>query len=309
MVLSHESVRIWPISEKSDNSLRSEPAPTSNREENGREMARESRNRKTTETVHWHTWQLLIRNPRFWEDLYILHDKLLDWLRNARAKHEKFRLITTQLLYEYDSFKERLERKWGISPIPIWAALCVVEERPSRKGIETLEELYEGSIKERSVSPPPVQKLRYHLDDLLDVRLDLKRPLYELLRGVEVATKGLLLNKRQRFKEAEFELKVFDLREYDKKSLRSIARELKTPLSTVRSAYLAAKRKIGIVTKKTDPPSDPGPIYSCPDKRCKLGERLCDAHQAYIKQDEIYLREYLSDPSLIQRLNTSVEDD
>jgi hypothetical protein len=267
-------------------------------------MAREPRKRNTAEKVHWHTWRWLIRNPRFWEDLYVLHEKLLDWHHNASAKDDKFRDITCQLLYEYDIFKERLEQKWKISPIPMWASLFVVEERPSRAGIHILEEHYEADLKERPVPAPPVQRLQYQLDHRLDVRLDLKKPLYELLRGVEVATKGLLLNKRQRFKEAEFELKVFDLREYDKKSLRSIARELRTPLSTVRSANLAAKKKIGIVKRDAA-----GLISLCSDKRCKSGERLCDAHQAYIKQDEIYLREYLSDPYLLQRLKTPVEDD
>lgn len=265
-------------------------------------MARKTQSQifQAAEKSHWQYWRLLIRNPKFWEDLYILNDKLLLFLDCAKAKSEKFSGIAAHWFYEYESLEKRAADRWGITPIPTFAVLLATKEQATVMHIRELENRFASDSKEKPIPYSPVRVIGYHpVGDFLDLRLDLTQPLYVLIRQVEKeVTKLSRPKERKRLDSLDLELAVYDLVKYEKKSFTAAARGLKKPASTVRSAYLAALRKIGITQEsKSQPKMNPGPIEKCPNARCRSAEEpedLCEAHKAFVDQDQVYLREYLA---------------
>lgn len=265
-------------------------------------MARKTRSQilQAAEKGHWQYWRLVIRNPKFWEDLYILNDKLLLFLDCAKANSEKFSGIAAHWLHEYESLKKRAEDRWGITPIPTLAVLLATTEQAAVTDIRELENWFGSDPKEKPSPYSPVRVIGYHpVGDFLDVRLDLTQPLYVLIRQVEKeVTKLSRPNKKKRLDSLDLELAVFDLVNYEKKSFTAAARGLKKPASTVRSAYLAALNKIGITQEsKSQPKMNPGPIKTCPNVRCRSAEKpedFCGEHRTWAEQDQVYQREYLA---------------
>lgn len=264
-------------------------------------LARKTRDqrRQLREKASWEYWRFVIRNPKFWEDLNILNDKLLLFHDCASANSEKFRDITARRLVDYETCLKRAEDRWEISPIPTWAVLFAKTDKPRKPQIKNLEEMYKFDKKQRPGPYHPVQVIGYHpVEDFLDVRVDLTQPLYILLDQIETEIgKFSKRTHRKRLESGDLQLAVFDLVQYDQKRFSTIARELRKSVSTIRSAYLAARRKFGITEKKDASTINPGPIPQCSDTRCRSAERpedFCKTHREWAEQDQVYLREHLT---------------
>ncbi len=255
-----------------------------------------------TPILHDKRWRWLLRSSKFWEDLSILNDKLSLFLDCSRSdQSDKFRDIRLKRFYEYESFKKRCENRWEITPIPMWAILLGREGRPSKKGIEKLENLSQ-ELEEKPVPYGSVHRIGYDaVRELLDLRLDLMKPLYVLLDAVKAEVEKLTRStSRNRLDKADFELAVFDLIRFEGMKFNGVARKLHKPASTVRSAYYSACQKIGEGTpsknSKRVSESDPGPIPQCPNVRCRSAQKpedFCSAHKAWIEQGQGYTRESL----------------
>jgi hypothetical protein len=106
--------------------------------------------------------------------------------------------------------------------------------------------------------------------------------------------------KRNRSDKTDFEIEVYDLVHFNGMTFSQSARKLRKPFSTIKSAYVAATKKIGIALQDQASTSltDPATIDTCSDKRCRSAETpddFCAAHKSWIDQDQVYQREYLLD--------------
>jgi hypothetical protein len=247
-------------------------------------------------------WRILIRTQKFWDDLAILNDKLLLWIDCDLADREKFGAISGKKMFQYNELKTDKENRWEIT-IPDWAVLFSMGNSPSKATMEILDSLYGEEQLEKPMPFPAVRVIRWNAaSEFVDLKLDLTKPLDVLIDAVQTAIKPMLpsSNKRNRTDKADFEIDVFDLVQFEKLTFSQISRKLRKPFSTIKSAYVAAAKKIGIVLPDTIGASvdDPGPIYKCNDQRCRIAETpddFCAVHKAWIDQDQVYLREYLPD--------------
>lgn len=129
---------------------------------------------------------------------------------------------------------------------------------------------------------------------------------------------GSRSSERGRPKDLNFQLQVFDAVQKGKpdstpKPFWAVARSLRKPVSTVREAYYAACRKIGVdvapVNRRSkraivasDPKRaivDPGPIDECTDPKCRVAKTdkdFCQKHRDWIDQDYGSQRDLLQNP-------------
>ena len=157
-------------------------------------MARKRRSQinQAIEKSHWQQWRLLIRNPKFWYDLTVLNERYWIFLKAYQKKSE----VAPRKLYEYESLSKIYENKWQIKPIPIWSTVLTMTDQPYISLIRDFEYMYGLDdplyTKEKPVSYSPVQVINYdHVENFLDLRLDLTKPLYLLEERIEKEVKKL----------------------------------------------------------------------------------------------------------------------
>ncbi len=178
-------------------------------------------------------WQYLIRNHLF------------------RAEVRELRKAFKEDHDDADNKRTALIEKWNLTQVPddILREPIIPDDNPRKLA-------YYEMFLDRPPFGYPVEALAPLNDSpgrYLNIKIDLTEPvdliLYfisETLREHRPGSAG-----KRRLDKADFQLKVFDLYEYGKKDFEEIARELqyrtrtiKGRRNTVRSAYVAAKRKV-----------------------------------------------------------------
>jgi len=133
---------------------------------------------------------------------------------------------------------------------------------------------------------------------------------------------GTRRTERGRPSKLNFQLQVFDAVHKGKpdgtlKPFLAVAKLLHKPVSTIREAYYAACRKIGVEVNPlhrrskmanvdSDPKRaivDPGPIAKCSDPKCRsaeLPEEFCQKHKTWLSQDYVSQKALLFDPQVLE---------
>ena len=265
-------------------------------------MPRKTRAKAEQETraADFNRWRLLVRNPAFLKDLLALREL------GVRAQHRP------ELVGRSLQAQTQVADKWGLLRIPPDAifipnpATLAFDDEP-----QWLESCYRQQGDKQGPYPvdySPVALTKLKEGRFLFLRVDTTKPVDVILPGVEALLRGFYKikpAKRGRPQSLDFQLKVLDLVQKDGKDFRAVARQLGKPVSTVRSAYVAVCRKVGVLGapagRPRGPVKNPGPIRKCRDPRCRAAQRpedFCAAHQAWTEQDQVSQREWLRrDPS------------
>jgi len=273
-------------------------------------------------------WQLLVRNSDFQDDLYILRDKYFLFLDLVKAVkeggEEMWGALGIQRFKEYWDKEKLLESQWGLVRIPRQAMFMAPDlySDANVNDVKKMESCYEADIKNSPIDLPVVDAKWHRFPYFVNIKVNVTKPMYVVLASIQSELSKFYKNKpvnRNRPDNRDFELKVFDLVQYEHTDFKSAARKLGSPISTVRSAYLSISRKIAFVRefptasesvleklvpkkKERTPDTYPGPIPQCPNVSTETGapcrsaqkpEDFCSAHKAWAEQDERYLREYL----------------
>jgi hypothetical protein len=201
-------------------------------------------------------WRYLVRNPEF-----------LNGLR-ALAKHR-----TPETIHVIEQPEElfAFAKKWAVLWLVVEEAICTLVKDPNAElqshGAYLLEANPPVSIEteRETFSPdsdhdPDPSLITGHV---VYIKVDLTHPLDTLLPLIERelrqfanrndtslegepelrATLAQSTGRRRRLDRVEYYLRVFDLAEQGQ-TFRTIAKELKRPLSSVKSAFLAARRNV-----------------------------------------------------------------
>jgi hypothetical protein len=213
--------------------------------------------------------EFLRRNPRFQDDI----DRL-----NAMP------MRTRRQLSERQRANEEVQRKWDLADFvfPI-DSLINFERNWMRSPVRPQSGTDEKVILEIDT--------RYPVANLVPVIEKTLRDLYRARRSP---------SKRSRIDEAGFQLQVYDAA-IDGETFDSIRRRVHRPLSTVKSAYMAAvqkifgkseqpgKRKAHMVRLRGfDPTSHAEHCTEC--KRATLPAQMCRQAQIYMNQDYVAQR-------------------
>lgn len=180
-------------------------------------------------------WKFLIRNHQFRADIRELRRAFKDDEEDAGAK------------------RNAMIEKWSLAEMPAG----ILREHIIPDDIPRKLKYYEEFV----FQPPfgyPVEALAPINSSgrkFLNLKVDLSEPSDLVLHLVSEALREyrpvLENRRRRRLDKAEFQLRVFDLYEYDRKDFEEIAvlvqqrtRTIKGRRNTIRSAYVAAKSKI-----------------------------------------------------------------
>lgn len=178
-------------------------------------------------------WQYLIRNHEFRAEVRELR-------KAFREDHE-----------DADNKRTALIEKWNLTQVPdgILREPIIPDDIPRK--LEYYEKFLDRppfGYPVEALSPLNESPGRY-----LNIKVDLTEPIDLILYLVSETLREYRRGSvgKRRIDKADFQLKVFDLYEYGKKDFEEIARELqyrtrtiKGRRNTVRSAYVAAKRKV-----------------------------------------------------------------
>lgn len=265
-------------------------------------------------------WQLLVRNSDFQDDLGILKDKLLLFLDLDKAVkeegEERWGALHRQRFKEHWDMEKSLERKWGLVRIPGVAVLMARNDSSDANAgtVKFMERCYEADINNNNspIDLPVVDAKWHRYPFSVNIKVNVTKPMYVVLASIQSELREFYKYKpvyRNRPNNLDFDLKVFDLVQYEHTDFKTAARKLRSPISTVRSAYLAISRKIALVRtlesvleklvpkkKGRTPDTNPGPIPQCPNVRCRSAQKpedFCSAHKAWIEQGQGYTRESL----------------
>lgn len=251
-------------------------------------------------------WRLLVRNPGFLEELRRLRKLALGGGYRARfrvrfvkkRRRGWFFVDPVGLLGAGVREYRRVIEKWGLRRLQLAAIFLPDADDLDPQSLEEYYRAGGGQIDFPPVEVGPPVKGR-----LLPLTVDLACPVDITLPVIEAALRRLRRGrptKRGRPGSLDFQLAVFDQVKLEGQDFRTVARRLGKPISTVRSAYLAACRKVGVAgvppAKRRAPPNDPGPCDKCPNPGCRSAQRpeeFCPAHRAWVEQDRVPLREYL----------------
>ena len=258
-------------------------------------------------------WRYLLRNPKFREEL----NELRRYYREGIGR-PTYDLETTETRPK----REALNEKWELIGIPneirhpYWNLPDL-----SPQSIELYESYFEREAAESSIGdivsagdpwemygwgeyggitypdPGPGPGL------FLELRVDLRHPLdllislinQELSKAIQKRPRP---RRRRRLDKVDFYLKVYDLAEKGK-TFRGIAKTLKRPDSTVKSAYATACKNIyGLNAKPSKKPLpmatfdwknfDPEAHFKkCREcKTAKTPDAMCPPLRLYVKQDQ-----------------------
>ena len=257
-------------------------------------------------------WRVLARNRDFCKDL-------ADYLTNSRPnlspEEQKSPVPSRKLLKKFERLQKQFLHRWGIERVPDPALWQEAEQLITPEG---LERWYKAAREQRAdfttqfFHPAYMSNIRRGSrpdERLIEFRLNISLPVDQLLALIEKelrawAWKHLGEHPRGKPASLDFHLKVFDLigspGNRTRLSFLDIARKLKQKPSTVRDAYFAACRKIGISSSRqasaTESLPSPGDISKCLDPKCRAAEDpkdFCPAHKACIAQDEVPQRDLL----------------
>lgn len=254
-------------------------------------------------------WRLLARNPDFRKDLVNYVNACGPSLSPAWRRRP---VLSPRLLRKFQRLEEQYLQKWGIIHVPDPALL---PEADLVLTPEVLERWYQAARQEQAElgqpgfttgisSPVWMTSLRRGVrrkEMLVEFRLDMSFPVDQLLAIMEQQVRSWYwkhFGERPRGKppSLDFHLEVFDL--YHSAvagkplTFSDIATKLKGKPSSVRDAYFAACRKIGVSSRtqvSAESVPHPGDVSKCPDSKCrnaKTDEDFCPAHRGYLDQDE-----------------------
>jgi hypothetical protein len=231
-------------------------------------------------------WRYLLRNPEFRGELAAV-SRLA-----ALADHSQRRVRL------FDERFEALLKKWGFSYLNLELLLMYHQLRrhPVHEIVTTLD-----SAGDYVLSFPVSADERGDDDFLLRLQVDLRHPLDVLMAHVEEELQDAIGDRprqRRRLDKVDFYLDVFD-RAVRGESFKSIARTQGRGVSTVKTAFLAAKRNIfgsaagpskkGLPLVNFD--TDAHHRYCSVCKKANTFNEMCTQARTYFLQDHKGQRE------------------
>lgn len=250
-------------------------------------------------------WRVLARNRDFRKDLA---DYLNACGPNLSSEWRKSPVLSRNLLKKFERLKKQFLERWGIERVPdpaLW------QEDEPLIAPEGLERWYQAERKERAdfttgTSYPAymtnVRRGSRHKEMFIEFFLDVSIPVDRLLAYMDKEVrawywKNIREHPRGKPASLDFHLKVFDLSHslVDGKrwTFQDIARKLGRTPSSIRDAYVAACRKIGLSSHNQASAAEglhhPGDVGKCSDSKCRNAETVedfCPAHRAYLAKDE-----------------------
>jgi len=273
-------------------------------------------------------WRLLLRNLTFQEDMAFLKKMNLEHMNNPPSSADSGyrREAMCDLCITYSN-KWALRRINNIYPIQFWpetkhlslddilileshAPLFVKPYEPILISHDPNDEWFARTPPTWSLAP----STRF-----LFVRLDLSHPIESILPLVEKQirpkAKHFIKQNQSQLKKIDFQLQVYDRAGLTGESFSVVARELRKPTATIKTAFLLVKKKIDSLfpalypfspnqkepTKKAlalaslDPETH---VTSC--SKCKKAEefdQMCAQARLFIKQDTCSLPSGTRQPS------------
>lgn len=257
-------------------------------------------------------WRLLVRNSGFRTDLA---DYLNKCGPNLSPERRTSPVLSRRLLKKFERLQKQFLVPWGIERVPdpaLW------QEPDLLLTPEGLERWYEAARQERAdfatrpfypVCMSSIRRGSRPDEWFIEYRIDTSLPIDGQLSLMEGALrswywKHIGVHPRGKPPSLDFHLKVFDLYhskdDEKQRSFLGIARKLRRMPSTVRDAYFAARRKIGISphhkVSAAESVPHPGEVSQCTNSQCrnaKTEEDFCAAHRAYLVQDQGSQRDLL----------------
>lgn len=279
-------------------------------------MPRKKWTEKIRQEADFVRWRLLVRNPAFLQDLESLRKSRPvphDWPVEKRRK----------AIFRKHKMIQRVENKWGLSRIPPMALLrCYGTDLQSLEGYYLSQRDEQGPF---PISFAPAALVELKENRFLYGWVDTACPIDRVLAAFETELRKFYRDrvskqKRGRPDKIDFQLEVFDhvsemLEKSSKKDFGVVASRLRKPLPTVRKAYWAACRKIGIAGVLGKPGLvDPGAFDECSDECCRAAQKetdltraiqlLCPTHRKFYEQIDPSLPHCLpKNPSVVDQVS------